>query len=182
MTIRPRVKSLPLEFFWALLNSPLANAYVYERSMKRTVTVGVVRGIPFPRATEGDVGSVVQAARAYLDAVKPPSEGCLASQRDGALLHNLLLRMDAEVLRLYQLPPRYERQLLDLFSGWRREGVPGRFDHYFPEDYEPCFSLHEYLSDEYRRSTAGELLKRYEPIKSPGLRRALDAAVEAFRE
>jgi hypothetical protein len=182
MTIRPRVESLPLEFFWALLNSPLANAYVYERSMKRTVTVGVVRGIPFPRATEGDVGSVVQAARAYLDAVKPHSEGCLASQQDGALLHNLLLRMDAEVLRLYQLPPRYERQLLDLFSGWQRKGVPCRFDYYFPKDYEPCFSLHDYLSDEYRRSTAGELLKRYEPIKSPGLRRALDAAVEAFRE
>jgi len=181
ITIRPHVEPLPLEFFWALLNSPLANAYVYERSMKRTVTVGVVRGIPFPRATEGNVGPVVQAARAYLDTVRPPSEG-LASRTDEALLRNLLLRMDAEVLRLYQLPPRYERQLLDLFSGCQREGVPCRFDRYFPEDYEPCFSLHEYLSDEYRRSTAGELLKRYEPIKSPGLRRALDAAVEAFRE
>jgi len=181
ITVRRRSAGMPLEFLWALCNSPLANAYAYTESMKRDILVGALRRMPVPRLTEADITRVAAAAHAYLNTVRPPSER-LADQPDPAVLRYLLLQMDAEVLRLYQLPPRYERQLLDLFSGWQREGVLCRFDHYFPEDYEPCFSLHEYLSDEYRRSTAGELLKRYEPIKSPGLRRALDAAVEAFRE
>ncbi|HUW99478.1 MAG: N-6 DNA methylase [Phycisphaerae bacterium] len=181
VAVRSRLAELPLEFLWAMCNSPLANAYVYAHTMKRDILVGVLRRMPVPRLTEADVARVTAVACNYLDAVRLPSQG-LRQEANPTLLRNLLLQMDAEVLRLYQLPPRYERQLLNLFSGWQREGVPCRFDRYFPEDYEPCFSLHEYLSDEYRRSTAGELLERYEPIKSPGLRRALDAAVEAFRE
>ena len=39
-----------------------------------------------------------------------------------------MLRVDAEVLRLYELPPKLERQLLDLFAGWPRLGVPFSFD------------------------------------------------------
>ena len=35
-----------------------------------------------------------------------------------------MLQIDAEVLRLYDLPPRLERQILDLFAGWERQGVP----------------------------------------------------------
>ena len=68
------------------------------------------------------------------------------------LLVCFLQRVDAEILRLYDFPPRLERQLLDLFSGYKRLGVPFDFRRYFPEDFEPHFPLHLYLSEEYQRS------------------------------
>jgi hypothetical protein len=48
------------------------------------------------------------------------------------ILHNLLRVLDAEVLRLYQLPARSERMLLDHFSGVERPGVPSGFRGYYP--------------------------------------------------
>ena len=41
-----------------------------------------------------------------------------------------LLALDAEVLKLYGLPPRLERQLLDLFTGVERKGVGCDFRGY----------------------------------------------------
>jgi len=93
-----------------------------------------------------------------------------------------LQHVDAEILRLYDLPPRLERQLLDLFSGFRRRGVPFNFSRYFPEDFKPYFPLHVYLSEEYQRSTAGALRKRYKPVTDPVILAALDHAVKAFEE
>ena len=90
--------------------------------------------------------------------------------------------MDAEVLRLYDLPPRLERELLDLFAGHERKGVGCRFDRYFPEGFTPYIPLHEYISEEYRRSTVGKVLERYEPVQSPATLAAIDKALELFTE
>lgn len=98
------------------------------------------------------------------------------------LARDLMLRVDADVLRLYDLPPRLERQLLDLFAGWQREGVPFQFERYYPEDYEPCFPLHEYLSDSYERSTAGYLRAQPREDLPPELLNALGVAVEAYAD
>ena len=55
-------------------------------------------------------------------------------------------------------------------------------DRYYPEDYEPCFPLHEYLSDGYQLSTAGQLRKRHRAGESKPLQQALRKAVEVFEE
>ena len=94
----------------------------------------------------------------------------------------LLQQVDAEILRLYDFPPRLERQLLDLFSGYKRPGVPFDFSRYFPDDFAPCFPLHVYLSEEYQRSTAGALRRRYKPVTDPAILTALEHAVKAFEE
>jgi hypothetical protein len=52
-------------------------------------------------------------------------------------------RIDAEVLRLYNLPAALERKVLGLFSGVSRRGVPFRQTEYFP----PGFTDLERLSD-----------------------------------
>ena len=181
ITLRPRWQGLPLEFLWALCNSPLANAFVYAHSMKRDILVGLVRRLPVPPPGKCDIEAVSNAAQHYLDAVTS-ADDVLAPHRDEARIRDLLLRLDAEVLRLYGLPPRYERQLLDLFNGWERPGVPIKFDRYFPDDFEPRISLHEYLSEDYERSTAGALRDRYEPARDPALLRALRRASEDFGE
>ena len=91
-----------------------------------------------------------------------------------------LLNIDAEVLHLYDLPPRLERELLDLFAGHQRAGVPFSFDRYYPEGFEPWFSLHEYLSQEYKSSTAGALRSRRQTTPPEELLAALHHAAEAF--
>ena len=91
-----------------------------------------------------------------------------------------LLQIDAEILRLYDLPPRLERQLLDFFKGEDRAGVPVKFSRYYPEDFRPSIPLHMYISAEYQRSTVSALKKRWKPGESTAVQEALDLAVESF--
>jgi hypothetical protein len=182
LTVRPRSHELPLQFLWALCNSPVANGYVYAYSMKRDVLTGLLREMPIPPLTPTQVDRVTEAAQMYLQTVKVALESPLGGIVDDNLARQRLMQMDAEVLRLYGLPPRMERQVLDSFNGVQRAGVPFDFTHYFPDDFEPCFSLYAYLSMDYARSTAGSLAARHENVTSPALLVALRTAIEAFEE
>ena len=55
-------------------------------------------------------------------------------------------RIDAEALRLYGLPPPLERQLLDLFSGVERRGVPFEQEEYFLQGFTEISRLSELLA------------------------------------
>ena len=179
LTVRPRSGEVSPWFLWALCNSPMANAFVHTHDI-RDVKLGTLRRMPVPRVTGGQADRIEDAARAYFREMEGPSQDLLAGLIDEETAKRLLLQIDAEVLRLYGLPPRLERQLLDLFEGEPREGVPFRFDAYFPSDFEPLFSLHVYLSGEYRRSTADQLAARHRDVTSPALLTAFRSAVEAF--
>lgn len=179
LTVRPRSEEHSLWFLWALCNSPVANAFVYTHATKRDVQVGTFRRMPVPRVTRSQAERIEEAARTYFREMEGPSKELLAVL-DEELAKRLLLHIDAEVLRLYGLPPRLERQLLDLFEGQPREGVPFRFDAYFPRNFEPCFPLHVYLSGDYRRSTADHLVARHRDLGSPALLTALRNAVDSF--
>jgi hypothetical protein len=182
LTVRPLSATITLEFFWALCNSPFANAYVYTHTGKRDVLTGIMRAMPVPSLIQDGVQRVVEAVHAYFDAVAPAARGALSLPFDADNARTLLQRVDAEVLRLYDLPPRLERQLLDRFSGHQRRGVPFAFERYFPEDFEPCFPLHVYLSESYQRSTAGALRARYKPVTDPAILAALEPAMQDFAE
>ena len=93
-----------------------------------------------------------------------------------------MLAIDAEVMRLYDLPPRLERQVLDLFTGWERPGVDFKFDRYFPEDFSACIPLHEYLSEEFQRSTVDFVKRWVDEARSPELINALETATGDFEE
>ncbi len=181
ITVRAREKSCPELYLWALLNSPLANAFVYTHTLKRDILVGMVRELPVPGVSSERTNAVVQAADAYLDlAQKSDSFMELAPSEDS--VRQALLRVDAEVLRLYDLPPRLERQLLDLFAGVERKGVGCDFRGYYPEGLDAYVPLHELISEEYQRSTLDAFLHRHEPTESPKLLRALRGAAEAYAE
>lgn len=175
VALRPGQAGLSLEVLWAILNSPVGNGYAYCHLGKRDNTVGELLKMPVPRMSPGDVARVASAARLYLEAASTP-QGPAGPEA----LRGLMLRVDAEVLRLCALPPRLERRLLDLFTGYPRLGVPFGMTEYFPREFTPCIPLHEYLSPEYRRTTAGELRKRVRPIDDPEITAALRAATEAF--
>ena len=61
-------------------------------------------------------------------------------------LKTLHWRIDAEVLRLYNLPPRLERQILDLFSGVARRGVPFEQTEYLPKSFPEPLTLRDLLA------------------------------------
>lgn len=144
--VRPfDAKRTPLDFLWALCNSPVANAYAYCHAGKRHNDAGMLRQIPIPSLSDSAVHAIALAARRYLDYVSGDGRG-LRATIDADRARELILRMDNEVLKLYDLPLELERQLLLSFDGWPRSGLPFRFERYFPENFTDSISLTQYLA------------------------------------
>ena len=165
---------------WAVLNSPLANAYMYCNSMERDNLSGTVRGIPIPFGTKGVLEKLEGLVGEYLKLMEQRDSEFGIDIADKA--KHLLLSIDAEVLRLYDLPPKMEKRILDLFQGVQRKGVDFTFTGYYPEGFESAVPLHEYLSEEYQRSTimfADNWVKKH---RSREINAILRKAVEAFEE
>jgi len=179
--IRPRSPRVRLQYLWAIVNSPISNAFLFTHSFRRHNLPGVVAQLPVPRAPfdSPEASAVVEAARKYLAVVTSERAG-LSVSPDEENARRALLELDAALLQMYSLPPRLERKLLDLFAGYQREGVPFPFLRYYPPDFRPCFPLHEFLSEEYRRSTVGELLKQPWDKAPESVKSALRNATEAF--
>jgi hypothetical protein len=182
LVFRPKPKGPSLKVIWALLMSPVANAYAYCWSGKRETLVKEWRNFPLPEIT-GKVEQVIGAAvDRYLEAIRKEEDAFMTPASERAV-RQALIAVDAEVLRLYDLPPKLERQLLNVFT-WdarepkrnRRKGVGCTFGSYFPADFRPCIPLHEYISEAYRDSTAGSLVHRFEPVRSKAALAAIDVA------
>jgi hypothetical protein len=138
IAVRPNVSSYSLEALWALLNSPVANAYAFAYLGKRDNIVGDIRKIPVPK--ERSFESVKRAANAYLDAA--------SSEVDSTTLLKLLLRVDCEVLKLYSLPLELESSLLAVFTGRERVGVPFKQTRYLPKELERSVRFSDFLDFE----------------------------------
>jgi len=89
-----------------------------------------------PLPANASFKSLDKVAGQYLKAV--------TSQASIPELRELLLNVDMEVLRLYSLPAKLERLLLDTFTGWKRAGVPFKQDCYFPVDFQAEVSFADF--------------------------------------
>jgi hypothetical protein len=96
----------------AIVNGPVANAYLAVHSPAKGLRISAVSAIPMP-ATLPDVASLVA------DYQKLLTDAELMSDRD-AQLRDLLVEIDAKVLAAYDLPPRLENDLLRYFGTARR--------------------------------------------------------------
>jgi hypothetical protein len=177
---------LPLTFLWAILNSPLANAYVYCNALKRHIYDSLIQSLPLPISWQDHVSPVVAAADAYLRLVRGP-DGFELQGADGSAVCEALLAMDAAVMRAYGLPVRLERMVLDLFrlplyhkAARRRKGVGCVFGDYFPAEFKSLVPLHKFISSGYRGSTVDQVAARMKPSKSSEVSAALRAAAAAF--
>ena len=135
ITVRPIGESVTLETLWALLNGPVANAYAYSHLGKRDNIVGDIRKIPLPNGLSS--ATLDRAVTAYWDSV--------ARKAPGAELENLLQHVDAEGLKLYDLPLALEQQVLSLFSEWPRVGVPFNQTRFLPETLEGKLGLAQFI-------------------------------------
>lgn len=197
--IRPTRSGDGALYLWAVLNSPIANAFVASRTMRKHNYEGIIGDIPLPPERSNAMAEIVSAAREYRQ---------LASARDAEAARNkkavsshsplfdnsvetvqvtpetavreVLLRLDAAVLRAYALPVRLERQLLDYFNGNVRAGVGCTFGDYFPAGFKSLVPLHKFISSGYRGSTVDQVAVRFKPSESSAGSAALRAAATAF--
>lgn|SRR5215813_5452588 len=178
LVIRPKDSVWPLEALWAICNSPFANAYSYAFSGKRDVLAGLMRELPVPDINAKNMDPLLKAVDAYWKAVHDQQDVIFASTNSDEL-KTLQWRIDAEALRLYNLPPDLERQLLDLFTGIERRGVPFKQTDYIPKGFSDISTLSELLAvtADWRQTNerrAQLILKEVKKTISPAENRELD--------
>ena len=180
-TVRLHESGPPTLFVWALLNSPLANAYVYSYTMKRHIYDSLIASIPMPQHWEQSVDQIVSAAHKYMTMAREPAKFELRGDNDVGL-QRALVEMDAAILRAYDLPPRLERQLLDLFTGVPRKGVGCSFTGYYLPGFSSHLPLHLLISERFERAAANRTADRFHPGESDYVRQTLAIAATAFEQ
>ena len=157
-----------LEVLTAVLNGPVANAFVATREAKRHVHVQTLKDIPVPDFNQTQQQIIASMVRQYAEARHLWLSGQLAEDEAHERCSQLLRSIDAEVLRAYDLPPRIERMLLDYFAGHPRLG-PVDFTEYFPPDFKPFIPWHIYISEEFKEASAKNTLNRLPVIPASPL-------------
>ena len=175
IAVRPRKSAVSALCLWGILNSPMANAFVYSHLGKRDIPVGTMRKMPVPRWLSEHAAHIQQAAMRYR-ALATSSGQLYDPEATPEGIHRALMEMDAAVLQAYDLPPRLERQLLDLFTGVPRKGVGCTFTGYYPSGFSSCLPLHLLLSQRFQRAAADVTSDRFKPGESAHVREALVAA------
>lgn len=100
----------------AVLNSPLANAFSFVHDEERRFRVEVMKRIPLPQVRiSREIESLVTD---YMVACEG-DDGPLFSSRPRSA-EDLLLEIDALVLKAYDLPPKLERELLRFMNEGKR--------------------------------------------------------------
>ena len=157
-----------LEVLSAVLNGPVANAFVATREAKRHVHVQTLKDIPVPDFNQTQQQIIASMVRQYAEARHLWLSGQLAEDEAHERCSQLLRSIDAEVLRAYDLPPRIERMLLDYFAGHPRLG-PVEFTEYFPPSFKPYIPWHTYISEDFKDANASNTLKRLPVIPASSL-------------
>jgi len=149
----------------AILNSPLANAFVFNHDGgERDNRIATLNSIPIPPREFLMIGSKLDAMSQHLQRVIRAATPAEAKK--------LVLEIDAEVLQAYDLPPALERELLDSFTGCERP-VSFDFTGYYPEDFDAYIPLHELISTEFEDARADRLLERLIFVNDPVVSEAM---------
>ncbi len=157
-------RDINVEVISALINSPLVNAALYAREGKRHNRNSTLKQIPIPFLDAIDAERISFSVKRY---AKFRSEFEKHSLKESSIKKCIktIMEIDALILKAYNLPPRLERKLLELFRGHPRP-VPFDFPDYYPDDFQPCIPLHKYLEMDLKQASAGQLLKRITPFDS----------------
>lgn len=183
LTIRSSFESsLSLNIVWAIINSPFTNAYMFCNCMERDNLEGVFRKMPVPFESQ-QPGKLEEMVQEYFTCSEERKQFRFGGNDALEIkMKKQLLAIDAEVLRLYDLPPRLEKQLLDFFAGCQRKGAPFKFDRYYPENFGSTIPLRMFISEEFQNATVDRVGKWVEENRTPEVIKALDNARKAFEE
>jgi hypothetical protein len=162
----------------ALLNGPVAAAFVASRETSKHITKTVLERVPIPHLQPDQVAAIERLVDAYLAVranTSSPDLPLWSSGTEEPAAKRILLQLDAEILKAYKLSPRLERQLLDYFRGAKRP-VPFEFGGYFPTDFTATIPLWQYISADFAKCTGQNLLNSLPKITDPALVEMLENA------
>ncbi|MEA2859229.1 MAG: hypothetical protein QOC72_1268 [Methylobacteriaceae bacterium] len=154
----------------ALLNSPVAVAYISSNSPPDRIRVNTVKAVPIPHNLPAGIDELVERYSQLIHEQQALFSD--SSERANRLLHEI----DALVLRSYDLSPRMERRVLDYFRGEMRPTIH-HWTHWFPQDFAPFIPLHEYVSGEYKIATGNwvsDLVRPLPEVEAAAIQELLD--------
>lgn len=150
-----QLTSVQLFALSAVINGPVANAFLAMSSPKDRFRVSVVRDIPIPALLPK---KLAELAEEYVTCVNTTS----IFDRTDVDLAVLLAQIDAEVMKAYDLPLKLERQLLAYFEGSDRP-VAHAWKHWNESYPVPGLSLAERLSGRF--NAGGDWVKKvFQPL------------------
>lgn len=144
----------------AILNGPLANAFVTEHSTDHDFTNVMLASMPLPRKL--DIVALNMAVREYEALFDEKRRAVLAADDYDTRLNHLLVWIDALVLDGYDLPPRLERQLFSYFEG-RKRPVSHAFFGWLPADLKGYVPLYEWLTRDHASNRGAWILDVFQP-------------------
>jgi N-6 DNA Methylase len=156
-------ESISIYALAAFLNSPLPSAYIFAKDEGWSNRTRTMETIPIPPEEFLEIGSKLDVMSQQLHRI---------IRRNIEEAKALLLQIDAEVLKAYDLPPALEHELLDTFQGVKRP-VPFEFIGYYPKDFDAYIPLHELISQEFEEARADRLLERLVMINDPEVSEAM---------
>lgn len=107
----------------AILNSPIANAYIFVHSPEKRIRVSAVKNIPLPRWYPNEAIDLILK---YKNALRP-DQVFNYSEDD---LNEILTQIDAAILAAYDLPASIEQKLLDKFTDAKRPTIHN-WEHWY---------------------------------------------------
>jgi hypothetical protein len=162
----------------ALLNGPVAAAFVATRETSKHIAKTVLQRVPIPRLQPDQAAAIERLVDDYLlvrSNTAAPDLPLWSLGNGEPVAKRILLQIDAEILKAYRLPPRLERLLLDCFRGAKRP-VPFEFGDYFPVHFTATIPLWQYISSDFAKCTAEHLLSNLPKITDPALVEMLENA------
>lgn len=139
------IADIPIEVLAAVLNGPIANAFVSMRRTSRDNQVRTIRKIPIPSFTTSQKHIITSLVREYISyrsqMLEQPDRGSFFEP----LIEDVGLQIDIELLAAYDLPHQLERILLSYFAGFERPGLVG-LEPYFVARGHASASLRQFVA------------------------------------
>ena len=123
-------EDVSLETIAAILNSPLANAYISDHKISaRENNINVMRQIPIPNLTEPQQDRIKGLVDEYGQTRLKWFGGVLDDPNMRHRCLTLIKLIDGEILKACELPNKLEYKLLDYFTRFKRP-IPVEFNGY----------------------------------------------------
>lgn len=145
----------------AILNGPLANAFVTEHSTVQHFTNEMLEGMPLPRAL--DKPALRDALAEYGRLLDEKLNSVMAGDIFDHRLDRLITWIDAIVLDGYDLPPKLERQLFDYFKDRERPTLHP-FSGWLPDDFRGYVPLREWITRDADANRGPWVLDVFKPV------------------
>jgi type I restriction-modification system DNA methylase subunit len=145
----------------AVLNGPVVNAFIATHEKKHVRKKTLARA-PLPRLSPLDMETLDRLVDQFVKFASTNESWSAERSRE------ILINIDAQVLRGYNLPPRMERQILEFFRD-RTRPVPFDFGDYYPQTFSPYIPLWMYISKDLEGCTARRWAQGTPEITDPAL-------------